>query len=252
MATKVHVHTHGQTGYQLKRAILLYEGQHQGDVYATINAVRHGKGGAMLDVGVPATVEACADFARAMADRAAFTGFLSENLLYVGPRVVAWWRAPQPTRVWFKTEDEKNAKRHIGERTAVTPQPGLVFVVADGLWHVFAVKGAARPKPDTPLYRAPYFNVWIEGRICEGNIARPQRVTPEAIGRFEQAFFESRFTHSNVQKSSDITRYEGGIYALWRALLDGKFKTTGFPDKTLVAHPKATLEGKLRNLERQK
>lgn len=253
MVTDVHAHTEGDRRYTLTSAILLYSTDSMvgNDVYATVHGIRRDKGGAALGVGVPATIEACGDFARAIADRAAFSGFLSPNLLYVGPRTAAWWRPPQPTRVWFKTEDAKDPKRDIGERTAVTPHPGLVFVVSEGRWFVFAVKGDKRPGPETRTFRAPYFNVWVSGQICEGNVQRPSRVTPETIDRFEQAFFESRFTHSNVQRHSDVTRYKGGFYALWRALLDGKFKRA-FPEETLVPHSKATLAEQLRNLEEKK
>lgn len=248
---KADVHTHGARVFELHRAILLYQcSQGGGQVYATLHQVeRNRPGGPHLAAGVPATQENCAEFARAIADRAAFSGFLSPNLLYIGPRVVAWWRPPAPARVWFKTEDADKPERHIGERSAITPHPGLVFIVAEGNWSVFALKGGKRPAQDEQLYRAPYFNVWLGGRICEGNIERPNRVTPETIATFERAFFESRFTHSNVQRSRDITSYEGGIYVFWRALLDGKYKA--FPERFLIRE-RFTLVEQLRTLERGK
>lgn len=205
--------------WRLDSAILLYANGI--DAYATLHAIeragRGTKGGTRLAPGVPATREACARFAQALADRAAFAGFIEPRMLYVGPQVAAWWRAPAPQRVWFETEDKPG---FVGKRNAVTPHPGLVFALAHGELYVWAVKGADRPAPGTRLWFAPYFNVWPDGKICEGDMRRPDRVTPDALASFERAFFWSRFTHPNVTRARDFCLMKGGPHAFWRALLD--------------------------------
>lgn len=254
MTTDVVVQTEGATRYELRTAILLYEANTRGsfnhkeqDVYATVHRIeRHRKGGPRLAAGMPATLEACSAFARTMTDRAAFSGWIAAEILFIGPRTVAWWRAPTPATVFFETE-HKEAKRRLGTRTGKTPQPGLVHILAEGEWYVYAVKGAARPGPSTPMFRVPYFNVWKDGHICEGNIKRPTRVTPDTLAHFERAFFDSRFTHPN-EDSRHLTRYKRGLYELWRDLLDGKHKT--FPEASLLPHGKHTLESLLRRLEK--
>lgn len=251
--TEVVVRAGGMQRYELKSAILLYEsnggGFREKDVYATVHPVeRFRKGGPRLAAGIPATPEACAAFARSIVERAAFAGWIAQEILFVGPRTVAWWRPPAPATVFFETE-HKESRRRLGTRQGSTPQPGLVHILKDGDWYVYAVKGTGRPGPRTPLYRAPYFNVWIEGRICEGNVARPGRVTPETLAKFERAFFDSRFTHPNAN-GRHLTRYRSGVYGLWRDLLDGKHKT--FPEAALRPHGKHTLESLLRALERGK
>lgn len=250
MATDVVVRAGGARVYQLAHAILLYEARSamgDADVYATIhNVERFRRGGPRLAPGTPATPEACAAFTRSIADRAAFAGWIAPEILFIGPRTVAWWRAPAAATVFFETEHNE-AKRRLGMRQGRTPQPGLVHVLKDGQWHVYAVKGKDRPGPGTKLFRAPYFNVWKDGRICEGNVERPKRVTPDTLRKFERAFFDSRFTHPN-DNSRQLTLYKRGVYELWRDLLDGKHKA--FPEASLKPHGKHTLETLLRDMER--
>jgi PRTRC genetic system protein B len=251
MTADVNVRTGGTARYELTAAILLYASRTSGggdDVYATVhNIERNRPGGPRLAPGQPATLEACTDFARSMTDRAAFAGWLAPEILFIGPRTLAWWRAPAPATMFFETIDAKDPKRNIGTRNGRLPQPGLVHVLAEGEWSVYAVKGAARPGPATPLFHAPYFNVYDNGALCEGNVRRPAKVNPETLAEFERAFFHSRFTHPNAD-SRKLTRYPKGIYALWRDLLDGKHKA--FPEASLLAQGKHTLGSLLQGLEK--
>ena len=248
----VTVRSGGTSRYELDSAILLYTsrtGMGDKNVYATVHDIeRNRKGGPRLCPGRPATAKACEIFARAMTDRAAFNGWIAPEILFVGPRTVAWRRAPAVATMFFETIDEKNARRHIGNRTGRLHQPGLVHMLVEGRWHVYAVKGAARPRPDTQLFRAPHFNVHEDGAICEGNVRRPERVSPDTLAQFERAFFHSRFTHPNASDKA-LTLYRGGVHALWRDLLDGKHKT--FPEASLRPHGRHTLESLLRSFERE-
>lgn len=252
MTTDVNVRTGGTARYELTSAILLYTnrgGIGGAEVYATVHDIeRNRPGGPRLAPGQPASTEACVDFARAMTDRAAFEGWIAPEILFIGPRTVAWWRAPAPATMFFETLD-KDPKRNIGTRSGRVPQPGLVHVLAEGQWSVYAVKGNARPGPSTPLFHAPYFNVYVEGALCEGNVRRPARVNPDTLAEFERAFFHSRFTHSNAD-SRKLTRYPKGVYALWRDLLDGKHKS--FPEASLLPQGRHTLGSLLRSIEKGK
>lgn len=245
---KVHVDIEGATTYELAAAILLYGNAQERAAYATVHEIERGKGGLVLGPGTAATKSSIADLVRSLGERAGFSGFISHQLLYVGAGVVAWWRAPACTRVWFDTKDEEGGKRKnpIGTRNAITPQPGLVFALAHGEWYVYAVKGDERPSANARLYRAPYFNVWTGGHICEGNIVRPGSVNAESLATFERAFFDSRFTHPNLHGPRDLTTFKGGVYAFWRALLDGRWKV--FPERYLV-DDRATLAGRMKSLE---
>lgn len=251
MPTNVRTSAGGTATFQLRKAILIYEGRE--GAYATLHDIeRHRPGGPRLAPGTPATREACAAFTRTIAERAAFDGFLSNEMLFIGPRVIAWWRPPGRARMFFETVTDDDEAATLGQRAGVVPQPGLVFMLVDGReWFVFAVKGADRPLSGTRLFKAPYFNVYDKGNICEGNIRRPSRVTPDTIRGFESAFFDSRFTHPNAQRLTNYRprgKKKPDVYALWRDLLDRKL--TAFPEASLVPHGRHTLESRLRDLEK--
>jgi PRTRC genetic system protein B len=258
MPNEAAVHTNKPAGtYRLQSAILIYGNgsSEPGAHYATLHGVsRQGKAGLQLEPGVPATAAGCATFVRSIADRAAFSGFVQSRMLYIGPRVVAWWRAPAPARVWFDAKHDDPSK-HIGQRNAKVPHPGLVFTLADGHWYVHAVKGDKRPHQDTPLRVAPYFNVSESGWICEGNIKRPARVTPETIDEFETAFFNSVFTHPNIHRAGRFAIHKGGPYAFWRWMLgradDPAMPFDRFPEHVLV-NVKLTLAQHIKQLESKK
>src|SRR5450830_1694813 len=96
-------------------------------------------------------------------------------------------------------------------------QPSIIFVATNGELHVFAANGAARPHADTPLFKAPYFNVWEGGHVCAGNVAMPRSLDASAMSTFEQAFYGSRFTHPN---DPELVACQGGSIAMWKHLLD--------------------------------
>ncbi len=247
MTNDIAVHTtSGPEAYELSRAILIYSSRSKH--YASVHHIERGPGGARIGAGEPATVEACAEFVNGLADKAKFTGFVEPRMVYIGPRTVVWWRAPLPARVWFDTTEAEagdQKKATIGKRSAITPQPGLVFALSNGKWFVAAFKGANRPTSSTRLYVAPYFNVWKGGHICEGNVSRPEKVTPETITAFEHAFFDSKFTHPNMPR---IAKFHSPTQ-FWTALLDGKCKT--FPEQLLLP-TKNSLATWIKHLENHK
>jgi PRTRC genetic system protein B len=230
---------------RLERAVLIYEDREQ--AWATVHNIHHGKGRPQIGPGVPADRAAISALAAKLDKAGALCGFLPERLVYLSPRAIAWWRPAQPERVWFECK-EVNDKGLIGTRSAITPQPALVFTVAARAWFVHAIDTADRPGPDTQLRRAPCMNVWKSGEICAGNVKLPAQLDASVLADYETAFFGSRFTHAN-DPGRDLTGYTGGIYALWRDLLDGRH--AAFPDGALGAK-RGTLAAHLAQLERSR
>ena len=126
-------------------------------------------------------------------------------------QVVALWRPPKVWPVALQREAFKPPARFR------IPMPGLVFVCSPGRapW-VYAAK--SRPTgAEHPLYRAPAFNVFSDGRVCPGSHA-----FPEEVGLIPESFFESYFsmtadTRDRSQKHPD------NLHALWEEL-NGKRK----------------------------
>lgn len=219
-----------QTLMRLSKAILIYESGANGArrAYATVHEIEPAPElGArpQLMPGVPVTRTAITQVLESLSANEAY-GFLPDNILAVGPEYLVWWSKPQVRNVWF------NSAKPIGTRCGKTPHPGLVFAVIGSEWAVFAVKGDQRPNSETELCQVPYFNVWDSGRICTGNVTMPGMSSIEQIQQYEQAFFNSYFTHPNIREKGRLTRYRGGPFALWNSLLTRPRKT--FPDYSLV------------------
>lgn len=263
MSERVSLNTPERPSWTLRQAVLVYlqqerlGGGSEQRAYATLHNVSQGKRGPQLEAGVPATREACADLARALGATSTLAGFVPPNLLYMGAQSIIWWRPPAPARIFFDTtknaagdqSNDKTGAALIGKRTGVIRHPGLVFAVAGGEWYVYAVMGAERPEPTTALLRAPYFNVWVDGRICTGNVRLPDTLSTQALGAYEKAFFESEFTHPNVHGRERLLN--GNPYAFWKELLDRSAKKAAdsFPTNSLV-NLKLSLQTLAKRLER--
>lgn len=212
---------------RLSKAVLIYEGQ-SGGAFATLHDIEDIDGLPTIQSGKAMTPRAALRLARELGKGVAQGGFLPETVLYMDGDLLLWWVPAAKRQVWFRAGDIGPADR--GE---VVPHPGLVFAASSQHWSVWAVKGLERPTPDSALYQAPYFNVDASGGICQGNVAIPHNATgttAEKIGAWNDAFFNSYFTHPNVHKG--LVSYRGGACQFWRHLLDGKFSV--FPEKVLV------------------
>ncbi len=223
---------------KLRHAVLLYDtATPDGAVYATTHDVELLDDGAHLLPGRALNMAELGQFVEAAQAQTAYRGFIDPDLLYVAPNTMAWWCPAACRTTWFRS----NAP--IGERHGLTPHPALVFIVRERRWFVFALANNERPAPGTALRVAPYFNVWTNGEVCTGNVALPDKPTPDALRTYEQAFFRSRFTHPNHPR---ICKYKGGGGALWAHLLDHP-EISEFPTNALLPQ-KETLEQAIKRI----
>ncbi|MCG5077266.1 PRTRC system protein B [Paraburkholderia tagetis] len=227
----------GRTGHDvsLSSALLLYAGEN-GAHYATVHRIAADRvsGRPIIGAGRPLDRRALvATLVQLEKSAAPKCEFLPANLLGVSSAAVTWWCPPAPRRVFFNCKE-------LGKRSRVVSHPGLVFQASLTGFRVFALKDSGRPTPDTPLFEPPYFNTWDLGEICIGSAQVPRRIEVDAIGGWEEGFFNSAFTHPN--HGGKRVTYEDGFYAFWRDMLDGKFEV--FPLDVLVPMKGATA-GKL-------
>jgi PRTRC genetic system protein B len=152
---------------------------------------------------------------------------LTEHILAKSDRMIAWW-TPQCRRVMFYKNSEGKAKELDGK---VFPQPPLVWLVLDGSLHIRALVDNKRPDANTKLAVAPFWNVSSDGNVCTGSMRRPKSPSVAAIASWEQGFYESNFTHSNVGR---LTRHKDGFDGLWTALAGKRQK---FPSEALILLP---------------
>lgn len=219
--------------FSLQQAILLYGKPQSGYsskgelVYASLHDVDCSSGKPSIGAGKPVSK---AGLRKMMATleptKLVRPEFLGGNMLAVAPKVMVWWTPPSSRGLFF------NCEEFGGQVSATVPLPGLVFAVIYGAWYVFALAGKDRPTPETPLMRAPFFNVWAGGDICTGNVERPRGKKYSDPLEWEFKFFNSWFTHSNIRAPDKLLEHKKGAYGFWKEMLDGKFKQ--FPVKALV------------------
>lgn len=137
-------------------------------------------------------------------------GLLPSCVLHINPAEngsVVWYTKPQTRKLYF-TES-------LGLAAQELPLPSLVWTADKSRLHVFALKSKAKPCLSTPLYNAPFFNLYHNGNVCMGSV--DVRISQSAaledfIAAWEGYFFGSYFSHliggHNPVKGNLISLYQ--------------------------------------------
>lgn len=225
----------GESNIGLSQAILVYtdearahSGSGAGAQYATVHQVQNFGTDAnpnfQIAAGRPLTREALLAMFEELAKKHSLnTDIIPENVLSISADHMVWWMPAGERNVFFNNKE-------LGKRAAKVPHPALMFAVVKGQWYIFALAKNERPTAETALQFAPYFNVYDSCAICIGSARVPRGISANAIGEWEQAFFESEFTHINGKEKK--ATHPRGEYALWKELLDGFYKA--FPVEFLA------------------
>lgn len=220
--------------YELSAAVLIYTNKAKAHAFATKHEVELDGVKTRILPGSPLTVADYANLVKALAPQD------QPGMVWRDPRVLAsgmgrlvWWEPPQARAMFFK-KSGMNPKTFDGRGTVTTP--GLVFMAhfEKRRLFVYAIKGKEAPGPQTALFQAPFFNVWSQGLVCNGNALFPgeeQQANPDA---WVKGFFGSHFTHPNFTQENRLVRGEEPC-SFWRKQLARKGKS--FPERVLVELP---------------
>lgn len=242
--------TTGESNISASQAIMIYTDEpkaHSGTgpaaLYATVHQVKNfgtdAKPNFQLAPGSPLTREALLAMFEELAKKHSLnTDIIPEHVLSISADHMVWWMPAGERNVFFNNKE-------LGKRAAKVPHPALMFAVVKGQWFVFALAKNERPTAETQLHFAPYFNVYDSCAICTGSAQVPRGISADATAKWENAFFESEFTHINGQKKK--ATHPRGEYALWKELLDGVYPT--FPVQFL-APTESTLAGLMKGIRR--
>ncbi|HZC23813.1 MAG TPA: hypothetical protein VE866_10790, partial [Candidatus Binatia bacterium] len=96
------------------------------------------------------------------------------------------------------------------------PHPALVFMIHGRELFVRALAEDGRPKANTRLTYAPYWNTDAQGRVCLGSMRVPEEMSVTSLPGWENAYFASEFTHPGG--AVRLTTHPGGFLALWPSL----------------------------------
>lgn len=149
------------------------------------------------------------------------SGWLPEGVVRAGRNIRGDWvvYVAPPQIVEIGTDQE--------ERLTI-PIPMSLFLGWDHRYYLWSLKGK-RFAPSLEVFKAPFPNVYENGRICWGS-HRPPKVTSSNINRVWQLFFGTVFNYhiaSNKTKS-----YPSNTLDLLRELSSSKTKS--FPRDELV------------------
>ncbi|MBS1527514.1 MAG: PRTRC system protein B [Bacteroidetes bacterium] len=153
-------------------------------------------------------------------------GVLPNKVLYLNAQTngfAVWYTPPQEVSLYFVPGLKiKNGKAKI---------PGMVWKATKESLNVYAIKGKVKPGDKTPLFHAPFFNLYDTGNVCMGTVnIQIDRLTSleDFMTKWENYFFNSYFSHTigNHHRSEDLV-------ALWQSLVDSG---RDFPQEQLIKH----------------
>jgi PRTRC genetic system protein B len=218
------MHFGSNRNFGLSKAVLVYsDGQ---EAFATVHGVKRSPDGGApyLDVGQPLTIEFLTQLAKGLG-RTTRCEILPPNILAYTPDMLVWWTRPQHRVMFYGGSSDG---RSLSGK--VFPQPPLVFKVCGSALSVRALGEDRRPQPNTPLMVAPYWNCDRQGgRVCQGSMRVPGNLCLAARKAWENAFFESEFTHAAL--GATLTAHPEGFLGLWRDLTGSE---ADFPVEYLI------------------
>jgi PRTRC genetic system protein B len=213
---KAYVNIGANREFTLAEAILIYKGGGEG-AFASLHQVKQSENGIpYLMPGEAVTTAFLRTLAQGLGAQVK-SEILPDNILARTPDMLVWWSRPQRRMMFFGGADHEARKLN----GLVFPHPALVFKVAGKDLFVRAVATNARPGFNTPMKAAPYWNTDV--RVCPGSMHVPDISDVASIPQWEDAFFQSEFTHP--AGAVRLTSHPGGFTGLWRSLA-GKKKFT--------------------------
>ena len=196
--------------FRLSEAVLVYRGGGDG-AFASLHQVKQaGDGIPYLTADEALTTAFLRTLAQGLGAQVK-PEILPDNVLVRTPDMLVWWSRPRRRVMFFGGTDEE-ARKLIG---LLFPHPALIFKVAGRDLFVRAVTTNARPKPETPMKTAPYWNTDGRGLVCAGSMRVPDTSDVASIPQWEDAFFQSEFTHA--AGAVRPTSHPGGFIGLWRS-----------------------------------
>ena len=157
-------------------------------------------------------------------------GILPTHILHINPSrdkgAVIWYTKSQKRPLYFIDG--------LGIPSGQGFVPAMVWQATKNSLQVFALLSNRRPTEKTPLYYAPFFNIYEDGRVCMGSVSieiKESAFVEEFTKAWENYFFNSYFSHLMGENSP----VKGNCVSLWKDLT-----VTGrtFPKEVLKSNTK--------------
>lgn len=141
-------------------------------------------------------------------------GILPTAVLHINPSrdksAVLWYTKSQKRPLYFI--------EGLGIPSGQGFVPAMVWQATKNSLRVFALLSDRRPTEKTPLYYAPFFNIYEDGRVCMGSVSieiKESACVEEFTKAWEDYFFNSYFSHLMGENSP----VKGNCVSLWKDLV---------------------------------
>lgn len=157
-------------------------------------------------------------------------GILPTNILHINPSTnkgeVLWYTKSQKRPLYFIES--------LGISSGIAFVPPMIWQATKNSLRVFALLNGRRPTEKTPLYYAPFLNIYEDGRVCMGSVSiyiKNSASVQEFTRAWEDFFFNSYFSHL-IGENNPV---KGNCVSLWKDLV-----TSGrtFPKEVLKSSTK--------------
>ena len=199
--------------FKLTEAVLIYRGGDDG-AFASLHKVKQAENGIpYITPGEALTTAFLRTLAQGLGTQVK-PEILPDNVLARTPDMLVWWSRPRQRVMFFGGVNEEGRKLN----GLLFPHPALIFKVVARDFFVRAISTSSRPSSKTPMKTAPYWNTDI--RVCPGSMRSPDAFDVASIPHWEDAFFQSEFTHA--AGAVRLTSHPGSFIGLWRSLAGKK------------------------------
>ncbi|WP_417353189.1 PRTRC system protein B [Flavobacterium alkalisoli] len=120
-------------------------------------------------------------------------GVMPDNVLHLDQSdngSAVWYTKPKRQKLYFAES--------LGLENGTVALPALVWKANRKQLQIFALNGKTKPKAETPLFHAPFFNLYQKGTVCMGNVdvtIKSAATLEEFITAWQGYFFGSYFSH---------------------------------------------------------
>ena len=217
--------------YLPQKAIVIYKSMRESENKHYVEAFDIDRNGRPINAH-PLSETECAKFARTLQsesdkrkDFLKCKNMLPENILYIDQQkdgCAIWYTPSQKAQLFFK--------ENLGIPSGQANVPPLVWKASKEQLHLYALVENKRPKENSPLCYAPFFNIHSDGRVCMGTVdvgIENDCPLEEFIKCWEAYFWDSYFSHM----IGDHSPVKGNIVQLWKEQINTKRK---FPTDLLI------------------
>ncbi len=152
-------------------------------------------------------------------------GILPPEVLHINPdksSFVVWFTKAQKENLFFIDK--------LGIPCGKASIPPMIWKADEAGLSVFALRDNKRPTIKTPLFHAPFFNIYTNGKVCMGTVdveINSYGSLEEFMQSWQEYFFNSYFSHS-LDNYAPATI---NIVGLWKDLVNTRKK---FPVSVLT------------------